>query len=171
MKKIAFITGITGQDGSYLAEFLLAKNYQNFANWYRSMKMIAAKLLEAEEFLNNIDGIGDKTIFMIGEFFGDQVNCSIVEALSKVVNITDYIELKKVTEVTDKTIIFTGSLNKMTRSEAKAKAENLGMKVLSSISKNTDYVVAGEDAGSKLSKAQELNLNILSEDEWLKLIK
>ena len=150
---------------------LLAKNYQNFANWYRSMKMIAAKLLEAEEFLNNIDGIGDKTIFMIGEFFGDQVNCSIVEALSKVVNITDYIELKKVTEVTDKTIIFTGSLNKMTRSEAKAKAENLGMKVLSSISKNTDYVVAGEDAGSKLSKAQELNLNILSEDEWLKLIK
>ncbi len=150
---------------------LLAKNYQNFSNWYRQMKMIADNTLEAEEFLNNIDGVGDKTIFMIGEFFGDQINCAIVEDLSKIVKIADYLSQEKVTPVTGKTIIFTGSLNKMTRSEAKAKAENLGMKVLSSISKNTDYVVVGEDAGSKLSKAQELGLNILSEDEWLKLIE
>jgi len=58
----------------------------------------------------------------------------------------------------------------MTRSEAKAKAESMGMKILSSISKNTDYVVVGKDAGSKLTKAKELGLNIISEDEWIKLL-
>jgi DNA ligase (NAD+) len=149
---------------------LLAKNYYSFTNWYQEMIRVAHNDLEAQDNLNNIDGIGNKTIFMIGEFFSDQVNCKIIDALSAVVKIVDYVVLESISSLAGKTIIFTGGLNAMTRSEAKAKAENLGMKVLSSISKNLDYVVVGSDAGSKLDKAKELELKIISEDEWLQLI-
>ena len=156
--------------GSVTAK-LLAKNYQNFANWYNMMSGIAQNDQEAEAFLNNIDGVGDKTIFMIGEFFSDRINCQIIEQLKDIVQIADHVENEKQTALSGKTIIFTGSLEQMSRGEAKARAETLGMKVLSSVSKNTDYVVVGSDAGSKLAKAQELGLKILSEDEWLGLIK
>ena len=71
--------------------------------------------------------------------------------------------------ITDKTVVFTGTLEKMTRPEAKALAERLGAKVTGSVSARTDYVVAGSDAGSKLAKARELGVKVLSEDEWLKL--
>ena len=77
---------------------------------------------------------------------------------------------RKSSPVSDKTVVFTGSLTKFTRDEAKAMAERLGAKVAGSVSKKTDYVVAGEDAGSKLTKARELGVAVLTEDEWLKLI-
>ena len=69
-----------------------------------------------------------------------------------------------------KTIVFTGTLTTIGRSEAKARAEQLGAKVASAVSSKTDYVIAGEDAGSKLAKARELNVNVLTEQEWLDLI-
>ena len=72
--------------------------------------------------------------------------------------------------ITDKTVVFTGTLEKMTRGEAKALAERLGAKVAGSVSKKTDYVVAGADAGSKLTKAREVGVTVLTEDEWLKLV-
>ena len=72
--------------------------------------------------------------------------------------------------VAGKVLVFTGTLSKITRTEAKAKAESLGAKVTGSVSKKTDYVIAGEDAGSKLKKAKDLGVDVLSEDEWLNLI-
>ena len=72
--------------------------------------------------------------------------------------------------VAGKTVVFTGSLERMTRNEAKARAESLGAKVAGSVSKKTDYVVVGADAGSKARKAEELGVTTLSEDEWLAMI-
>jgi DNA ligase (NAD+) len=149
---------------------LLAQNYYNFDNWHQMMIAVANNNLEAEEFLNNIDGIGNKTIFMIGEFFSDETNCKIIDQLKAIINIKDYVSTQRQTALAGKTIIFTGGLEHMSRAEAKAKAEAMGMKVLSSVSKNTDYVIVGSDAGSKLSKARDLGLRILSEDEWLELV-
>ena len=76
----------------------------------------------------------------------------------------------KQSPVTGKTVVFTGTLAKTGRNEAKAMAERLGAKVSGSVSKKTDYVIAGTDAGSKLDKATELGVTVLSEDEWLALI-
>ena len=73
--------------------------------------------------------------------------------------------------ISGKTVVFTGTMEKMTRSEAKDRAERLGAKVSGSVSKKTDYVVAGRDAGSKLKKAEALDVQVLSEDDWFSLLE
>jgi DNA ligase (NAD+) len=78
--------------------------------------------------------------------------------------------VEKATPLAGKAVVFTGTLERMTRSEAKARAERLGARVSGSVSKNTDYVVAGPGAGAKLKEAHALGVKVLKEDEWLRLV-
>src|SRR4029453_8286024 len=103
------------------------------------------------------------------KYFGESHNRKIVDRLTEQVTIKDA-EKPKDSKVAGKTVVFTGSLEKMTRDEAKAMAERLGAKVAGSVSKKTDYVVAGPGAGSKLGKAKDLGVAVLSEDEWFELV-
>lgn len=123
------------------------------------------------ETLTSIENIGESIAVDVIEFFAEPHNCDIIDALLKEIVITDYKPPEAVNSpVAGKTVVFTGSLIKMTRAEAKSRAETLGAKVAGSVSAKTDYVVSGDDAGSKLTKARELGVSILSEDEWLALI-
>jgi DNA ligase (NAD+) len=108
---------------------------------------------------------------MIAEFFAEGHNRGKVDALLNELTVIPAERPKTDTAVAGKTIVFTGALEKMTRDEAKAQAESLGAKVASSVSKKTDIVVAGPGAGSKLKTAAELGLQVLTEDEWLALVR
>ena len=122
--------------------------------------------------LDDIEGIGTTVIDALVAFFGEPHNLKALADLLAEIEVEPFARAGRLaTPVTDKTVVFTGSLERMTRSEAKALAERLGAKVTGSVSAKTDYVVAGADAGSKLSKARELGVAVLSEDDWLKLAK
>ena len=115
--------------------------------------------------------MGPDAINDIKKFFDDE-KILIVKKLSKAL---DKIEEYKISEkidskISEKNIVFTGTLNQMSRSEAKSKAEELGAKVVSSVTKNTDYVIVGADSGKKEKIAKELNIKILNENEWIKFI-
>ena len=126
---------------------------------------------DAYEDLDNIEGIGETVVDALVDFFGESHNIEALDDLLKEVAPEPFKRVAATdSPVTDKTVVFTGSLEKMTRPEAKALAERLGAKVAGSVSKKTDYVIAGSDAGSKLSKAREAGVTVLTEDEWLKLI-
>ena len=120
--------------------------------------------------MDALDQIGDTVIRAVAAYFGESHNRGSVERLTKEVRILDAEKPKKDTAVAGKTVVFTGALEKMTRDEAKAQAERLGAKAAGSVSKKTDYVVAGPGAGSKLADAKKFGVTVLTEDEWLKLI-
>ena len=104
------------------------------------------------------------------DFFCDERNLKMVLDLEKELQIEDAIQKNSDSKLAGKSIIFTGTLEKMSRAEAKKRAEDLGMKVVGSVSNKTDFVVAGSDAGSKLKKAAELGLRVLNEAEWMEII-
>ena len=116
-------------------------------------------------------GVGEASANALAAFFAEDHNAKAVHELVKHITITPFEPIATVASpVTGKTVVFTGTLEKLSRNEAKAKAERLGAKVGSSVSKKTDYVIAGSDAGSKLDKARELGVAVLSEDEWIELV-
>jgi DNA ligase (NAD+) len=125
---------------------------------------------EAVAELDAIDQIGEAVIEAAAAYFAEDHNRRILAALTAQLSILDAERPKSDTAVAGKTVVFTGSLERLTRDEAKAQAESLGAKVASSVSKKTDIVVAGPGAGSKLKTAAELGLQVLTEDEWLALI-
>ena len=107
----------------------------------------------------------------VAEFFHEPHNLQVVAALeAELTEILDAERPKSDTPVAGKTVVFTGALERFTRDEAKARAEGLGAKVSGSVSKKTDYVVAGPGAGSKLKEAEKHGVQVLTEDEWLALI-
>jgi DNA ligase (NAD+) len=125
---------------------------------------------EAYRELDDIEGIGPTVVDALGAFFSEPHNLKALDELLAQVTVERFVRTTAASPITDKTVVFTGSLEQMTRGEAKALAERLGAKVAGSVSKKTDYVVAGSDAGSKLAKAREAGVKILSEDEWLQLV-
>jgi DNA ligase (NAD+) len=125
---------------------------------------------EAYQDLNAVEGIGEVVADAIVEFFREPRNREALDHLLDQITVTEMEETRRDSPVAGKTVVFTGSLEKMTRDEAKAMAERLGAKVAASVSKKTDYVVAGPGAGSKLDKAREAGVNVLTEDEWLALV-
>ncbi len=125
---------------------------------------------EARAELDALDQIGDAVIDALCKFFGEKHNKAAVERLVAQVQIFDAERPKQDTAVAGKTIVFTGSLERMSRDEAKAQAERLGAKVSGSVSKKTDIVVAGPGAGSKLKQAAALGVKVMSEDEWLEMV-
>jgi len=148
----------------------LARHYHT-AEAFRDGGIAAAKPeSEAFEELTNINGIGETVATAIVDFFKEKRNRKAFDALLKEIEVEPMAAAKSDSPVSGKTVVFTGTLEKITRDEAKAMAERLGAKVAGSVSKKTDYVVAGPGAGSKLAEAKKHGVKVLSEDEWFKLV-
>ena len=139
---------------------ILAKEFKNIKNFIFASKEINS--------LSNIDGLGPKAVGAIKEFFSYKQNILLLEKLSNQLNINE----NKLSDIDNffnhKKIVFTGSLNSISRDEAKYLAKKVGAKIQSSVSKSTDFVIIGDKAGSKEKKAKELKIKILSEEEFLK---
>jgi DNA ligase (NAD+) len=149
----------------------LARGYGSWQSFHDAGLKVAAGDEEAIAEMDALDQIGDTVIESVKAYFGEKHNRGIVERLTGEVRILDAEKPRANSAVAGKTVVFTGTLEQMTRDEAKASAERLGAKVSGSVSKKTDYVVAGPGAGSKLADAQKLGVTVLSEDDWLKLIR
>ena len=148
----------------------LARGYGSWDAFHDACLKVVKGDEETIAEMDALDQIGDTVIKSVAAYFGESHNRGIVERLTKEVTILDAEKPKSNSAVAGKTVVFTGSLEKMTRDEAKATAERLGAKAAGSVSKKTDYVVAGPGAGSKLAEAKKHGVAVLTEDEWLKLI-
>jgi DNA ligase (NAD+) len=127
--------------------------------------------LKVQEDLKSLDGIGAMMILEMVNFFSQPHHQEIIQELMSYLTIEEDIPSEKETFLKGKTVVFTGSLETMTRAEAKAQAERVGAKVGSSVSKKTDYVIVGADAGSKAENARALGVPILTEAEWRDLLQ
>jgi DNA ligase (NAD+) len=156
---------------------LLARHYGSIENFRSAMAEAAAaqaeegNASEAYADLNNIAGIGDIVADAVVEFFAEKRNVKALNDLLGEIEVLPMEQARKDSAVAGKTVVFTGSLEKFTRDEAKASAERMGAKVSGSVSKKTDLVVAGPGAGSKLKDAEKHGVKVISEDDWLKLIE
>lgn len=144
----------------------IAKNYGSLAGLLSAMDGE-----DGVEELENVSGIGAVVARAVHSFFQEPHNLEIVLDLAQEVEVEDYVFEAQDSAVTGKTLVFTGTLEKMSRAEAKAKAESLGAKVSGSVSAKTDLVIAGPGAGSKLKKASDLGIRVIDEDAWIALAR
>jgi DNA ligase (NAD+) len=149
----------------------LARGYGSWKAFHEACLKLAKSDAETKEEMDALDQIGDTVIESLHDYFGEPHNRRRIDRLVEQVRIREAEKPRRDSVIAGKTVVFTGTLEKMTRDEAKASAERLGAKVSGSVSKKTDYVVAGPGAGSKLAEASKLGVKVLSEDEWAKLIR
>src|SRR5438270_439002 len=149
---------------------VLARAYGTWDAFLEACRKLAAGDEDARLEMDSVDQVGETVIEALAAYFGEAHNRGIVKRLTAQVRIRDAEKPVRESPVAGKTVVFTGTLEKMTRDEAKAMAERLGAKTSGSVSKNTDYVVAGPGAGSKLKTAKALDVAVLTEDEWLALV-
>ena len=147
----------------------LARGYGSWEAFHDACLKVAKGDEEVIADMDALDQIGDTVIQAVAAYFGESHNRGIVERLTKQVSILEAEKPKTDSKIAGKTVVFTGALEKMTREETRAMAERLGAKVAGSVSKKTDYVVAGPGAGSKLAEAKKHGVTVLTEDEWLKI--
>jgi len=148
----------------------LARAYGDWASVHEAALAIANGDKAAVEEMDALDDIGPAVVEAIGRFFGEPHNTGMVDNLTAQLTILEAEKPAQDSPVAGLTVVFTGSLEKMTRDEAKAMAERLGAKVAGSVSKKTDILVAGPGAGSKLTKAQDLGIRTMDEDGWFELV-
>jgi DNA ligase (NAD+) len=148
----------------------LALNYGGIDAFVAAMKAASSKTGDAWEALNALDRIKGTVAAAVVDFFAEPHNRDAVRRLLDEIDVEPVRRPAASSPVAGKTVVFTGALERTGRSEAKARAEALGANVAGAVSKKTDYVVAGADAGSKLAKARELGVTVLSEEEWERLI-
>ncbi|MEM7423990.1 MAG: NAD-dependent DNA ligase LigA [Pseudomonadota bacterium] len=150
---------------------MFSRHYGTWGAFETAMTAASSDETEHERVLS-IDGVGSVLADAVIAFFADPNSRAVLDRLLKEVTPADAdLPTDGNTPVTGKIVVFTGTLEKMSRAEAKARAEALGAKVSGSVSAKTDLVVAGPGAGSKLKKATELGVQTLTEDEWLTLIE
>jgi DNA ligase (NAD+) len=142
------------------------------AKTFGSLDELQEVMSESDAFdrLNEIDGVGDVVAKAVVDFFDEPHNRDVLAHLRQELSVEPFTSEAIASQLTGATVVFTGKLERLTRDEAKAQAERLGAKVAGSVSKNTIYVVAGPGAGSKLKKAEELGVKVLSEDDWFDLV-
>ncbi|NNU80778.1 NAD-dependent DNA ligase LigA [Halovulum dunhuangense] len=169
LNRLIFALGIrhVGETGAKM----LARHYGSWAAFAAAMEEARDHAGPAWETLNAIDGVGPVLAASVVDFFHDPQNRAAVDRLAEQLTIEDVAAPSTAgSPVAGKTVVFTGTLETMTRAEAKARAEAMGAKVSGSVSAKTDIVVAGPGAGSKLAKAEELGLAVMTEEEWRALI-
>lgn len=144
---------------------LIAQNFTSWKNFAEDMQNRNTEKLLA------IDGIGEAMAKDMVEFFQEEHNLNTISSLLSYINIEDFTDTANhSTALSGKTVVFTGTLEHLTRAEAKAKALSAGAKVSGSVSKNTDFVILGTDAGNKAAKAAELGISILSEKDFIEML-
>lgn len=147
---------------------LLARTYTRWPDFRAAAEALDNEAVRAE--MLGIDGIGNAAVEALQQYFSESHNRDVLDRLETELTIEDAEAVKNDSPVAGKTVVFTGTLERMTRDEAKAKAQSLGAKVSGSVSGKTDYLVAGPGAGSKAKKAADLGVETLTEDEWFSLI-
>ena len=151
---------------------VLAKYFLNEKSFFDLSKKLNDSKSKYRDELQSIDGIGNSQIESLKKFFFNSQNLKIVSELVSILRIKDYKYLKKKTPISGKLIIFTGTFVNNSRSELKSLAESMGAKIVSTISKKTDYLVAGPQRPTvrKINEAKHLNIKVLTEDDWNKII-
>jgi DNA ligase (NAD+) len=165
-----FIYGLGIRHIGETTAVVMARGYGTADAFLQAMDKVAVGDPEAVQDLDDMDQIGGAVIEAAAAFFAEDHNRAMVQDLKAQLTVLDAEKPKTDTAVAGKTVVFTGSLERMTRDEAKAQAERLGAKVSGSVSKKTDLVVAGPGAGSKLKTATELGIQVMTEEEWLALV-
>ncbi|MCE9650846.1 MAG: NAD-dependent DNA ligase LigA [Parvibaculum sp.] len=149
---------------------LLARSYGTLDHFVEEMEKAAEPESDARRDLLSIDGVGEVLAEALIDFFAEEHNREVLHSLEKAgVKAVPLPAQETSSPVAGKTVVFTGSLERMTRAEAKARAEQMGAKVAGSVSAKTDLLVAGADAGSKLTKAAALGVKVITEDEWIEM--
>ncbi len=174
-RHVPFARFLNGLGIRHVGEVSAGLFARSFGEWDRFWQTVERAADEGEdgpafEELTSIDGIGAAAAGALVDFAREEHNTDMLASLLAVVTVEPAEAVAEMSPVSGKTVVFTGTLEQMTRDEAKARAASLGAKVSGSVSAKTDYLVAGPGAGSKLKKAAELGIDVLTERDWLDLI-